>query len=94
MGYFIQYILQWISFRLLYLICQLGKPSLFQKRRIFLCVQNFSHKSFLGGKFQLIQLKNTELQIARGDLGKTILTLQLKQARIFAVKGNFKPVHT
>ena len=26
----------------------------------------------------------------RGDLGKTILTLQLKQARIFAVKGNFQ----
>ena len=35
---------------------------------------------------------NSCISYFRGDLGKTILTLQLKQARIFAVKGNFQQI--
>ena len=86
------------DFRLLYFSfnekCQLGKPSLFKKKKDFLCVENFSTEILFMGKISTNSVKNTEVQIARGDLGKTILTLQLKQARIFAVKGYFKPVHT
>ena len=55
------------DFRLLYFSfnekCQLGKPSLFKKRRIFYALKIFPQKSFLWGKYQLIQSKTKNFKL-------------------------------